>query len=126
MSDDAATSNVQIPEEIRAKYPDLIELVLRSESMNDEERQYWVNILPIMTPEQVENLQEILVTEKSQLEEIDKKYASKIQAASAKADVEEMEEEREKRRAEREEKQQVAEQEEEQEEEDLLKQIEGL
>ena len=48
--------------------------------MNDEERQYWINILPIMTPEQVANLKQILNNEKSQLAAIDQKYSKEISA----------------------------------------------
>lgn len=49
--------------------------------MNLEERQYWVSILPIMTPEQIKNLEEILVHEKEQLAAIDAKYAEKTREA---------------------------------------------
>lgn len=44
--------------------------------MNNEERQYWINILPIMTQEQIKNLEEILASEKKQLAAIDKKYSA--------------------------------------------------
>lgn len=43
--------------------------------MNKEERQYWINILPAMTPEQRKNLEEILQSERAQLAAIDAKYA---------------------------------------------------
>jgi len=48
--------------------------------MNDEERQYWVNILPIMTPDQVANLKNILTNERQQLSAIDKKYGKEVAA----------------------------------------------
>ncbi len=72
-----------ISDDLRKRYPDLIDLILGSESMNDEERQYWINILPIMTPEQVQNLRDILENEKKQLAEIDRKYAKPLQAVGA-------------------------------------------
>ncbi len=43
--------------------------------MNNEERQYWINILPIMTHEQLKNLEDILTSEKKQLAAIDAKYS---------------------------------------------------
>ena len=68
-----------IPDDIREKHSDLIELILSSESMNDEERQYWINILPIMTEDQIENLRGILANEKDQLAAIDQKYSKQIE-----------------------------------------------
>jgi len=62
------------------KFHDLVELILASESMNDEERQYWINILPIMTPEQIQNLNQILNQERQQLAVIDQKYGKEISA----------------------------------------------
>ncbi|MSR67462.1 hypothetical protein EXS65_01370 [Candidatus Peribacteria bacterium] len=68
------TSGLVIPPEVQEKFGALILLIQGSESMNNEERQYWVNILPVMTPEQIKNLQEILANEKQQLAAIDAKY----------------------------------------------------
>lgn len=67
-----------IPETVKQQYPDLVPLILQTESMNDDERQYWFQILPIMTDEQVSKLREILVNEKHQLEDLDKKYNKEI------------------------------------------------
>ncbi len=69
-----------IPASVRAQFQDLVDLIMGSESMNDEERQYWFDILPVMTPEQVENLRSILTNEKTQLAAIDAKYATDSQA----------------------------------------------
>lgn len=55
----------------------LVELIIRSESMNDNERQYWFNLTEVMTPSQVEKLRGILTREKEKLEEIEKKYGPK-------------------------------------------------
>lgn len=76
------TSALSIPPEIQEKFGPLLELIKASESMNDEERQYWINILPVMTPEQLKNLEDILVNEKKQLAAIDEKYSN--QAAESK------------------------------------------
>jgi hypothetical protein len=74
----SSSAAVVVPEELRKKYPELLALILGSESMNDEERQYWINILPVMTTEQVENLRQILQNEKDQLAAIDAKYAQEM------------------------------------------------
>jgi len=42
--------------------------------MDDAERNYWKNTLPIMTSEQKINLKEILVNGREALEGIDQKY----------------------------------------------------
>lgn len=76
--DDQPISKFDIPELVKQQYPDLIPLILQTESMNDDERQYWFQILPIMTDEQVKKLRDILVNEKKQLTELDKQYQSEL------------------------------------------------
>lgn len=68
-----------IPDSVRERFKELIDLIMGSESMNDEERQYWFDILPVMTPDQVENLRSILTNERTQLAAIDAKYATDSQ-----------------------------------------------
>lgn len=67
-----------IPRLVKEKYPDLIELIKETESMDDEERQYWLQILPVMTDQQVEKFKNILITEKEQLAELDKEYEDEL------------------------------------------------
>lgn len=67
-------STLVIPPDIQEKFGPLVELIKASESMNNEERRYWINILAVMTPEQIKNLEEILINEKKQLAAIDQKY----------------------------------------------------
>lgn len=67
-------SALVIPPDVQEKFGPLLELIKASESMNNEERQYWINILAVMTPGQIKNLEEILMNEKSQLAAIDRKY----------------------------------------------------
>lgn len=74
-----------IPEEVQAKFPDLVELIQGSKSMNDEERQYWIDVLPIMSEEQLTNLRGILDNEKKQLAEAAEAYAAKSAAAEERA-----------------------------------------
>ena len=73
-----AKKDFSIPQDVKDKYPDLIALILESASMNDDERQYWFSILPIMTQDQVTRLREILTTEKQKLAEIDQKYQKQL------------------------------------------------
>ncbi len=107
------------------KFPDLIELIKKSESMNDEERQYWINILPIMTPEQIQNLREILDNERKQLAAIDAKYQTEIDKLGQTEVVRQTEEQRKKQRTERSSKEAAHKEQEDKATEDILKQIEG-
>jgi hypothetical protein len=70
-------TDLNIPDDVRAKFPELIVMIQESKSMNQEERQYWVDVLPIMTEEQIDNLRSILVNEKKQIEEVNTKYAER-------------------------------------------------
>lgn len=116
---------LQVPQEVLTKYPDLVELIKKSESMNAEERQYWVNILPVMTPDQVQNLRDILENERKQLAAIDSKYQTEIDKLGQAEVVRQTEEQRKKQRTERTGKETAHKQEEEKATEDILKQIEG-
>ena len=119
------SSSLTISDEIRAQFPDLVELILHSESMNDEERQYWINILPIMTPEQVQDLRNILDNEKKQLQAIDQKYATEIEQVGKAEVIKITDEERRKKREERAEKEAAHASTETESAEDILKKIEG-
>jgi len=117
------SSALNITDEVRAKYPELVELIVHSESMNNEERQYWLNILPIMTPDQVQNLSEILVNEKKQLAAIDKKYAKEIEDIGSEELLKKTDTERRKRRENRKQTELKAAEEEDSHAEDILQQI---
>lgn len=58
--------------------------------MNDDERRYWIDILPLMTDEQVQKLEGILTREKDQLATIDQQYAEATGESSAKKGVDEI------------------------------------
>ncbi len=118
-------TGLQIPEDLLKKFPDLIQLIKASESMNDEERQYWINILPIMTPEQIQNLRDILENERKQLAAIDSKYQTEIEKLGQTEVIRQTEEERVKRRQERSGKEAAHKEKEDQAADDILKQIEG-
>lgn len=63
-----------IPDEAQAKWPELVKLVTATESMDDNEKQYWFDVLPRMADEQVDKLFTILETERVKLLEIDRKF----------------------------------------------------
>lgn len=116
-------ATVTISDETKQKFPDLVELILGSESMTDEDRQYWINILPVMTPDQVKSLREILDNEKKQLAEIDEKYSKEIEEIGEDELLAAFQEERDKRRMKLSEQEMSQEEAESSEEEDILKRI---
>ena len=73
-----------ILDEIQAKYPELVDLVLGSESIDNNEKQYWFDIMPSMTDEQIDRLFNILMTERRQLEELNIKYQEEIKTLNEK------------------------------------------
>ena len=73
-----------ITDELLAKYPELIELIKATESMDDDERQYWFDIMPSMTDAQIDRLYDILETEKKKLQELEVKYQKEIKTLNEK------------------------------------------
>lgn len=73
-----------ILDEIQAQYPELVDLVLGSESIDNNEKQYWFDIMPSMTDEQIDRLFNILMTERRQLEELNVKYQEEIKTLNEK------------------------------------------
>lgn len=71
-------------DEIQAKYTELVKLVLATESMDDEERQYWFDIMPSMNDSQIDRLFNILETERKKLEELELKYQEEIKSLNEK------------------------------------------
>ncbi|MEK7137705.1 MAG: hypothetical protein AAB853_05485 [Patescibacteria group bacterium] len=117
-------STVTIPEGLKKKHGVLIALILSSESMNDEERQYWINILPVMTEPQIENLRQILQNEKDQLAAIDAKYDGDSKKGSA-VSLEEMGKKRKEKLTAQRSSEAAAEAEEKKKEEEILRRIES-
>lgn len=56
-----------IPDLVRTDFPDLVKLIYETESMDQEEREYWLQIMPIMSKEQIEKFKGILTNERDQL-----------------------------------------------------------
>lgn len=73
-----------IPRLVREKFPDLIKLIYETESMNQEEREYWMQIMPIMTEEQIKKFRDILINEKEQLSKLDKEYEQEMSRINSK------------------------------------------
>lgn len=63
-----------IKSETQELYPELISLLLATESMDNSEKQYWFDILPSLSREDVSKLFDILETERKKLEELEVKY----------------------------------------------------
>jgi hypothetical protein len=93
-SSQSSSGTPLVPDEARKKHPEIVELILHSESMNLEEQNYWLQVLPIMTTEQVLELKDILDTEKKKLAEIDAKYAPQTTPEKSPADLEAAEKKR--------------------------------
>lgn len=77
-----------VSDEVQAKYPELVKLVINTESMEPEEKQYWFDIMPSMTDEQIDRLYSILETERRRLEELEEKYQEEIKALNEKHMIE--------------------------------------
>ncbi len=73
-----------IIDEIQAQYPELVGLVLATESMDNSEKQYWFDILPSMTDDQIDRLFDILETERKKLEELEIRYQEEIRTLNEK------------------------------------------
>jgi len=90
-----------IPDETQAQFPDLVKMILESKSMNNQERNYWLQVLPVMTQEQVSELRDILETEIKKLNEIEKKYSDKTEDKKlTPEDIAKLDEEKRKKRQE--------------------------
>lgn len=68
----------EIPENDLINNTELVQLILESQSLaENNEKQNWFNLLPIMNDDQNEKLKEILTREKEKLAEINAKYQQK-------------------------------------------------
>ena len=122
----AAVTGLQIPADTQQKFGAIIAMIMGSESMNMEERQYWINILPVMTPEQLRNLKDILECEKRQLADIDAKYATSASKVNTDVSTAEIENKIRARKRERQEQEHAESEKEEVRESDILAQIQAV
>lgn len=127
MQQDTTTGGIVVSQKLRDEHPVLIDLILKSESMNDEERRYWLDILPVMTEDQITQLHDILQKERDQLAAIDAKYSQKIDAVEkVQKPLEEITKKRRERATQRSSSEQVAKEKETEAAEELLKKMEEL
>jgi hypothetical protein len=112
-----------IPEDFLKTKPALIELILQTESMKEDEKRYWFQLLPIMNEEQIQKLEGILQNEKDQLAALDAKYANEISNLNDKHLIQWKTEEAARKRKELEAKESATESGEASKEADILKQI---
>lgn len=71
--------NYTIFDEIQVKFPELIELILESESINTpEQKQYWFNMIPAMNNDQIDKLFNILMTERQEIERLDLAFQEEV------------------------------------------------
>ena len=73
-----------ISDETLASYNELVKMILETESMDDDERQYWFDIMPSMTETQIDRLYNILDTERNKLQELEVKYQEEIKELNEK------------------------------------------
>ena len=73
-------------DEVKKALPELVDLIVGTESMDNKEKQYWFDLLSgnQMTDKQVEKLYDILYTEKKKLAELEGKYQAEIKALNEK------------------------------------------
>lgn len=63
---------------INEVYSELVQLVINTEAMDNDEKQYWFDIMPSMLDEQVDRLYDILEIERVKLADLDTKYQEQI------------------------------------------------
>ena len=119
-------STLQIPDEVKQQFPDLVKLIIASSSMDDEERQYWVDVLPIMSEDQIKNLRGILDNEKQQMEEVNQAYSKGMGEMTQKATITFDEAAYKEKKEARIEAEKLHEEEERMREENVLKELENL
>lgn len=115
-----------IPKLVREVFPDLIKLIFETESMDEDEREYWLQILPIMTEEQIKKFRDILVNEKEQLKKLDQDYQKEMSEMGNKHTVQFNEEEMKKKRENLKAQEAQSEKTEENQEQELLNQLKNL
>lgn len=113
-----------VVKEVAQAYPDILQMLFVTPSLNFEEKKYWVQLLPLMSMEHVERLRTILTTERQKMASIDQQFAEKAEifANTVKLSREEIEERRQELRA----KEVHSQKEEDNEEKQLLGQLDTL
>ena len=76
--------NFIVPDEVQAKWPELVKLIKATESMDDNEKQYWFDTLPSLGEGNVDLLFTILDTERVKLAELELQYQEEIRKLNEK------------------------------------------
>lgn len=88
MISDDNVQQYSIPQVVLEKYPELVEMLKKSGSIDDEEKKYWFGALETMDDDQVESLRGILEDEKVEIEEAEGKEAEVVEAVLSNAEKE--------------------------------------
>lgn len=57
---------------------EIIDLIIQTKSIDDNEKQWWLDKLPSLSTSTIDRLKDILLIEKNKLEEIEKEYNETI------------------------------------------------
>ncbi len=85
-----------VTDEMMAEHGEIIQLLFESSSLNMGEKKYWLQLMPLMGEEHMNQLRTILAEEKEQMDAIDKKF-EKTSFELDKATIESREEYKEQR-----------------------------
>lgn len=121
-----AIAKYNIPALVTEHYPKIIPLIIQTESMDDQEREYWFQMIPIMTREQIKKLEDILNNERDQLAKLDSEYEAELKKIDEEHMLEWKEFEMKQKKDEISQQETINEKEEQATEEDLLNKLQNL
>lgn len=81
---DADGSGFSVPPEMQAKDAELVDLIKNTESMEKTEKQYWFDLYPQMSEQDIARLKGILVEEKKKLDSLDEVYRKELDGLNKK------------------------------------------
>jgi hypothetical protein len=122
----SSTQQYFIPQVVLDKYPELVEMLKKSESIDDEEKKYWFGALETMDEGQVDSLKGILDDEKIELEEIENNENEVVESALTEAETEVFDKKREEERANRKKQEKESREEEEDKQDELLSMLDDI
>lgn len=69
---------VVVPPDVQSNFPDIVRMITQSDVMDSDEQQYWIDILPEMTAEQLEKLAALLGIEKDKMDALEDRYRNEL------------------------------------------------
>ena len=78
----AEYSGFQVSDKILGKYTKELPLLVNTETLDSQEKQYWLDLLPHMSDDHINRLFIILSHEKQKLAEVEKKYQEEVRLAN--------------------------------------------